>query len=158
MTETNKPEPDQDKPQPKQGPVPSLEHEQRYGSGPRLKDLDAEIERELQEAMGGLSNKDLYGEPAEQGRRQGPPPGEQGRKKGRVISIHGPDVFVDVPGGRSQGVLPLAQFPDGPPAHVRAELYHYRFTSPAERRATGQWWVRHLLGDYAAPVPPARRR
>jgi small subunit ribosomal protein S1 len=33
-----------------------------------------------------------------------------------VLSIHGPDVFVDVPGGRSQGVLPLTQFPEGPPA------------------------------------------
>jgi small subunit ribosomal protein S1 len=32
------------------------------------------------------------------------------RKKGTVISIHGKDVFVDVPGGRSQGVLPMQQF------------------------------------------------
>src|SRR5262249_38018404 len=31
-------------------------------------------------------------------------------------SVHGPDVFVDVPGGRTQGVLPLLQFPEGPPA------------------------------------------
>ena len=43
------------------------------------------------------------------------------RKKGRVLAIHGPDVFVDVPGGRSQGVLPAGQFPDGPPA-VGAEV------------------------------------
>src|SRR6266849_6805579 len=94
------------------GKVPSLEHEQSYGHGGRFKNLDAEIERELQEALGGMSDKDLYGEPA-QAQGQGP---EQGRKKGRVHSIHGPDVFVDVPGGRSQGVLPMAQFPDGPPA------------------------------------------
>jgi small subunit ribosomal protein S1 len=33
-----------------------------------------------------------------------------GRKKGRVVSIHGKDVFIDVPGGRSQGVLPIMQF------------------------------------------------
>jgi ribosomal protein S1 len=32
------------------------------------------------------------------------------------MSVHGPDVFIDVPGGRSQGVLPIDQFPDGPPA------------------------------------------
>jgi small subunit ribosomal protein S1 len=32
-----------------------------------------------------------------------------------VLSVHGKDVFVEVPGGRSQGVLPLEQFPDGPP-------------------------------------------
>src|SRR5262249_5732267 len=37
--------------------------------------------------------------------------GAQGqRKKGRVVGVHGKDVFVDVPGGRSQGVLPLEQF------------------------------------------------
>jgi small subunit ribosomal protein S1 len=30
--------------------------------------------------------------------------------------VHGPDVFVSIPGGRSDGVLPIMQFPDGPPA------------------------------------------
>src|SRR5207248_11790938 len=39
-----------------------------------------------------------------------------GRKKGKVLAVHGGDVFVHVPGGRSQGVLPLTQFPEGPPA------------------------------------------
>jgi ribosomal protein S1 len=92
------------------GKVPSLEYEQSYGHGGRFKGLDAEIERELQEAMGGMSEKDIFGEPA-QAQSQGP----TGRKKGKVHSIHGPDVFVDVPGGRSQGVLPIMQFPDGPP-------------------------------------------
>jgi small subunit ribosomal protein S1 len=32
------------------------------------------------------------------------------KKKGRIVGIHGKDVFVEVPGGRSQGVLPLQQF------------------------------------------------
>jgi small subunit ribosomal protein S1 len=96
------------------GPVPSLEHEQQYGSGPRLKELDAEIERELQEAMGGLSEKEMYGEPGK--KRDQAPAGEGGKKMARVIRVHGPDVFCDVPGGRSGGVLPLMQFPEGPPA------------------------------------------
>src|SRR5262245_17933502 len=90
------------RPEPKSGRPPSLDHEQLYGSGPRLKDLDAEIERELQEALGGLEAKDIYtDEPA---RQRGPQPAaaEPGRKKGKVISVHGADVFVDVPGGRSQ--------------------------------------------------------
>ena len=34
---------------------------------------------------------------------------------GRIIGIHGKDVFVDVPGGRSQGVLPIQQFEGKPP-------------------------------------------
>jgi hypothetical protein len=43
-------------------------------------------------------------------------------------------------------------FPDQPPTHVRARLYHYRFTTRQERRATGDIWVRNLLADYASPV------
>ena len=43
-------------------------------------------------------------------------------------------------------------FADGPPAFIRARLYRYRFTTRAERRASGEWWVRVLLGDYLPPV------
>jgi hypothetical protein len=45
-------------------------------------------------------------------------------------------------------------FPDAPPAFVRARLYEYRFTTPAERKATGDWWRRELSGEY---FPPARK-
>jgi hypothetical protein len=31
-------------------------------------------------------------------------------------------------------------------------LYRYRFTTAAERRETGAWWHRELLGDYLPPV------
>ncbi len=92
----------------------SLEHEQTYGFGKKIDAFDDDMERQLQEAMGGLSDKDLYGDPAEQARRRGKP-GEEGAKKGKVFRIHGADVFIDLPGGRTQGVLPLLQFPDGPP-------------------------------------------
>jgi len=103
------------RPQPKLGPPPALEPEQVYGAGPRLKDLDTAIERELQEAMGGFSDKELYGEPAPRQRKPQAGP-DQGRKKARVVAVHGNDVFLDVPGGRTQGLLPLTQFPEGPPA------------------------------------------
>ena len=43
-------------------------------------------------------------------------------------------------------------FPDWPPVHVRARLFEYRFTSRAERRQTGAWWHRELVGDYVDPV------
>jgi hypothetical protein len=39
-------------------------------------------------------------------------------------------------------------FPDHPPRYLRAVLYDYRFTTPAERRATGDWWARRELGLY----------
>lgn len=32
-------------------------------------------------------------------------------------------------------------FADSPPRYVRAVIHPYRFTSPAERAATGNWWV-----------------
>jgi len=34
------------------------------------------------------------------------------------------------------------------PRFVRALLYLYRFTTPAERRTSGAWWSRELVGDY----------
>jgi hypothetical protein len=43
-------------------------------------------------------------------------------------------------------------FPDRPPALVRARLYRYRFTTSAERRSTGAWWSRELLGEYLPPL------
>ncbi|HEV3399370.1 MAG TPA: lipase maturation factor family protein [Actinomycetes bacterium] len=55
-------------------------------------------------------------------------------------------------------------FGDRPPALVRARLYRYRFTTPAERRQTGAWWSRELVGEYLPPLRldpvsggPARR-
>jgi hypothetical protein len=46
-------------------------------------------------------------------------------------------------------------FPDQPPARIRARLYRYRFTSRDERRESGAWWIRHLVGEY---LPPVARR
>ena len=43
-------------------------------------------------------------------------------------------------------------FADSPPKYVRARLYEYRFTTSAERRATGAWWHRELRGEYYPAV------
>jgi len=42
----------------------------------------------------------------------------------------------------------LAQnpFADRPPRYIRAELFHYRFTTTGERKETGDWWHREPLG------------
>ena len=40
-------------------------------------------------------------------------------------------------------------FPHGPPRQVRAVIWQYWFTTPAEKRAQGLWWRRQLLGVYA---------
>jgi hypothetical protein len=40
-------------------------------------------------------------------------------------------------------------FPQAPPRYVRAVLWQYWFTTRDEKRTTGNWWRRQLLGLYA---------
>ena len=40
-------------------------------------------------------------------------------------------------------------FPGSPPIQVRAVLWQYWFTSMQQKRKTGDWWTRKLLGVYA---------
>jgi hypothetical protein len=50
------------------------------------------------------------------------------------------------------GLLRANPFPERPPRYVRAQLYEYHFTTPAERRATGRWWKREYAGEWFPPV------
>jgi hypothetical protein len=50
------------------------------------------------------------------------------------------------------GLLRRNPFPESPPAYVRARLYRYRFTDARQRRETGAWWQRSLVGEYVRPV------
>jgi lipase maturation factor 1 len=43
-------------------------------------------------------------------------------------------------------------FPQAPPRQVRTLLWQYWFTSIEERRKTGMWWKRQLVGRYAPTV------
>jgi hypothetical protein len=43
-------------------------------------------------------------------------------------------------------------FPDKPPFLVRSTVSEHRFTSVAERRATGAWWKRQEKGEYLPAV------
>ena len=83
--------------------------------GPNLRELDAELEDELNATLSGFSEEALLGAPPQKNEAQ-PEVQDTGRKKGKVVAIHGEDVFVDVPGGRSQGVIGLAQFEGKHPA------------------------------------------
>jgi lipase maturation factor len=49
-------------------------------------------------------------------------------------------------------LLRLDPFVGARPRYVRARLYRYRFTTAAERRESGAWWHRELLGEYLPPV------
>jgi small subunit ribosomal protein S1 len=83
----------------------------------KLNELDKDIEADLAAAMAGFETEIQHD--TEAARQQAmeaaqAPRTPGGKKKGRVISIHGQDVFIDVPGGRSQGFMPMTQF-DTPP-------------------------------------------
>ncbi len=47
------------------------------------------------------------------------------------------------------GLFASNPFPTAPPRFVRATLWQYWFSTPSEKRATGIWWRRELLGTYA---------
>jgi hypothetical protein len=51
-------------------------------------------------------------------------------------------------GPEVEALLAGNPFPGAPPRYVRAMLYDYRFADAAERRKTGAWWRRRLLGPY----------
>ncbi|MEN8175978.1 MAG: lipase maturation factor family protein, partial [Pseudomonadota bacterium] len=46
-------------------------------------------------------------------------------------------------------------FADTPPRYIQASAYLYRFTTPAERAQSGDWWVRESLGPLF-PFPRQR--
>ena len=43
-------------------------------------------------------------------------------------------------------------FPNAPPRYIRALVYEYHFTTPAEKSSTGQWWRREWKGTYVPPL------
>jgi hypothetical protein len=48
-------------------------------------------------------------------------------------------------------------FPTTGPRALRVSIYRYRFSTPAERAATGHWWVRESLGPFL-PLPGRQRQ
>jgi hypothetical protein len=50
------------------------------------------------------------------------------------------------------GLLAHNPFPVHPPRYIRAQLFKYQFTSFVQRRKTGQWWQRTLVGEYLPPL------
>ncbi len=97
--------------------VPSLDADLDYKNkfSPNVRDLDKEIEAELNAALGGLDDKNLFAGDTSEKVRAEAAQSEDGRKKGKVISIRMPDIFVEIPGGRGQGVLTAEHFPEGLP-------------------------------------------
>lgn len=67
--------------------------------------------------------------------------------------------FLDRLEQGSAEVLDLLEynpFPEKPPTYLRVQVFHYRFTTRAEREQTGRWWQREYLGlfPYVRPRNP----
>jgi lipase maturation factor len=50
------------------------------------------------------------------------------------------------------GLLRTNPFAGRPPRLIRGRLYRYEFTTADEKRATGAYWKRTLLGEYLSPI------
>ncbi|HUT79435.1 MAG TPA: S1 RNA-binding domain-containing protein, partial [Polyangia bacterium] len=79
-------------------------------------DLDDALQRELDEALGSMDVDSLVDADLPP-----PRPAAEGVRWGKVIAIHGEDIFVDM-GGKSQGVVPAEQFEDEALPAVGAEI------------------------------------
>jgi hypothetical protein len=55
------------------------------------------------------------------------------------------------------GLLRANPFPEQPPRYLRAQYFLYKFTTPDERKKTGHWWTRQLVGTFYGPVSLARQ-
>jgi hypothetical protein len=53
-------------------------------------------------------------------------------------------------------LLRTSPFPNTRPRFIRAQYYLYKFTTPDERRRSGLWWNRQLIGTYYGPVALTR--
>jgi small subunit ribosomal protein S1 len=105
---SEKPFPKGEKPLNPGGAPPQLGLRDFGAHKPNNRELDKMIEDEMNQAMAGFSVESTVEENKEKPQGTGTKAGQ--RRKGRVVGIHGKDVFIEVPGGRSQGVLPLQQF------------------------------------------------
>jgi hypothetical protein len=67
--------------------------------------------------------------------------------------------FLDALLDNSPNVTALLEhnpFPDQPPVAIRVKAFEYKFTSPEEHRATGNWWKSRYLGPFE-PLPVVYR-
>lgn len=70
--------------------------------------LSDDLERELEEALGGKSLEEVIAEP-----KKAATPADEGRQRGQIVKVHGDNVFFTL-GGRNEGVASLRNFKTPP--------------------------------------------
>ncbi|MFM9171045.1 MAG: hypothetical protein ACKOTD_13315, partial [Phycisphaerales bacterium] len=96
--------------------------------------LDADLEREIQEALGDMRVEDMVPDRPTGGRPGAAPRSERNVRTGTVVRVHDGEVFIEFDPKR-QGVCPVAQFEQPPAPGERFEFVEERF-DPFE-----QLWV-----------------
>src|SRR5688572_12284801 len=86
----------------------------------KFRPADTALDKEIADALAGVSLDDLYGFDKARPAETSAPGKGKGTRRGRIVSIGKDDVFVDL-GGKSQGVVPIIQFDDVEPV-VGAEM------------------------------------
>ena len=88
-------------------------------------EADKALDREIEEALGGLSIEDLvdHDRPvvASGGKEQA-----AGTRRGKILRVEKDDVFVDL-GGKSQGVVPFIQFEEEPKPGQEMDFHVVRY-------------------------------
>jgi small subunit ribosomal protein S1 len=95
---------------------------------------DAALDRQIEDALAGLSDEDLYGTSTPQPKSHEPAgtgaPAKGQARMGKVVSVEKDDVFVDF-GGKSQGIVSALQFEQEPKVGEEHEFLVERY-DPAE--------------------------
>ena len=82
---------------------------------------DLALDREVEAALSGISEADLYSDKPQVAPGENPPSGDRQTRRGRIVQIDKDDIFVDF-GGKSQGIVSRLQFLDGTEPKVGDEM------------------------------------
>jgi small subunit ribosomal protein S1 len=88
--------------------------------------LDAELMREIEDALGGMSLEDMVEGSSKAMRGAATVKGERTLREGTIFRVHDGEVFIEFDPKR-QGVCPLAQFEQEPKPGEKYEFFEERF-------------------------------
>ena len=83
--------------------------------GPAKPTIDSALQREIDEALAGMSVDEMFDDAGPAVRTGGTAPGLRTTRRGTIVRVHSGEVFVEF-GPKSQGVCPLSQFEEPPAA------------------------------------------